>query len=378
MLSGFCCFCFMLLYKVRKTFGYVFLGYCCRFPRTLLSFFSASAVFVLCFCTKTFRNLYKTEYFLYKKRREFQHVFSVFSGYILSGPRTFLLFSLTIANRKSCFWRSDRPQMAGFILVSRMFFMPFSDSLIDFLVSSCFFSCIFLSSTGKKSSVVLSSGSSVSEIFSLHRDIFLSSAEKFFHLIPVFSVLFLNSFRRKSLFFSASASRFRAFFPHLSNHFRAFSRAVWKIFLSVSIIFPLFSGLSGGKIHISRNGFSVRLLSLEGNSSTIPVFGGFRSVFFLPVLCRLLPCFFPVIPIFIRNLLRFTMLLAVFLSAIPVFWGSRSVFFCQSCAGARRVSFSHTGTFSPFLPFPLMENLLLSCFRVDFSHESDARAFARA
>ena len=128
-----------LLYRIRKTFGYVFLGYCCRFlrmllllfsgrcycfpwmqlffPRTLLSFFSASAVFVLCFCTKTFRNLYKTEYFLYKKRREFQHVFSVFSGYILSGPRTFLLFPLSIANRKSCFWRSDCPQMAGFILV---------------------------------------------------------------------------------------------------------------------------------------------------------------------------------------------------------------------------------------------------------------------
>ena len=111
------------------------------FSRTLLSFFSASAVFVLCFCTKTFRNLYKTEYFLYKKRREFQHVFSVFSGYILSGSRTFLLFSLTIANRKSCFWRSDRPQMAGFILVSRMFFMPFPDRLDRFFG---FFLLLFL------------------------------------------------------------------------------------------------------------------------------------------------------------------------------------------------------------------------------------------
>ena len=30
------------------------------------------------------------------------------------------------------------------------------------------------------------------------------------------------------------------------------------------------------------------------------------GAFFLPVLCRLLPCFSPVIPIFIRNLLRFT------------------------------------------------------------------------
>ena len=152
--------------------------------------------------------------------------------------------------------------------------------------------------------------------------------------IPVFFVLLLNFFLRKSLFFSASASRFRAFFPHLSNHFRAFSRAVWKIFLSVSIIFPLFSGLSGGKIHISRNGFSVRLLSLEGNSSTIPVFGGFRSVFFLPVLCRLLPCFFPVIPIFIWNLSHFAdAACRVFSSYFGIFQFSEH-FFCLFCAGA--------------------------------------------
>ena len=243
--------------------------------------------------------------------------------------------------------------MTEFIPISRMFFMPFSDGLIDFLILFSFFSCIFLSSAGKKSSVVLSSGSSVSEIFSLHRDIFLSSAEKFFHLIPVFSVLFLNSFRRKSLFFSASASCFRAFFPHLSNHFQAFSRAVWKIFLSVSIIFPLFLGLSGEKIHISRNGFSVWLLSSERNFSTI-----------------------------------------------PVFWGSRSILFCRSCAGSCRV-FPPSSRFSSgifcilrmplavffpaipvlfplFLPFPLMENLLLSCFCTDFLHGTDAHAFARA
>ena len=132
MLSGFCCFCFMFLYKIRKTFGYVFLGYCCRFLRTLLLLFSGrcycfpwmqllfSPDVVTCFpeiavvfsgfCRfcfmllyKNFWNLYKTQYFLYKNRRKFQHVFSVFSGYILSGPRTFLLFPLSIANRKSCF-----------------------------------------------------------------------------------------------------------------------------------------------------------------------------------------------------------------------------------------------------------------------------------
>ena len=49
MLSGFCCFCFMLLYKIRKTFGYVFLGYCCRFLRTLLLFsLDAAVVFSGC------------------------------------------------------------------------------------------------------------------------------------------------------------------------------------------------------------------------------------------------------------------------------------------------------------------------------------------
>ena len=182
--------------------------------------------------------------------------------------------------------------MAGFILVSRMFFMPFPDRLDRFF---CFFLLLFLhfSVVCRQKKLCYSFIRIIRfRDFFASSGYFLSSAEKFFHPIPVFSVLFLNSFRRKSLFFSASASRFRAFFPHLSNHFRAFSRAVWKIFLSVSIIFPLFSELSGRKIHIFRNGFSVRLLSLEGNSSTIPVFGGFRSVFFLPVLCRLLPCFF--------------------------------------------------------------------------------------
>ncbi len=208
----------------------VFSGHCCCFLRMLLPFPSVSAVFVSCFCTKTFRNLYKTEYFLYKKRRKFQHVFSVFSGYILSGPRTFLLFSLTIANRKSCFWRSDRPQMAGFILVSRMFFMHFPDRLDRFLG---FFLLLFL-----HFSVVCRQKKLCCSFIRIIRfrdffassGYFLSSAEKFFHPIPVFSVLFLNSFRRKSLFFSASASRFRAFFPYLSNHFQVFSRAVWKFF----------------------------------------------------------------------------------------------------------------------------------------------------
>ena len=187
--------------------------------------------------------------------------------------------------------------MTEFIPISRMLFMPFGDRLDRFFG---FFLLLFL-----HFSVVCRQKKLCCSFIRIIRfrdffassGYFLSSAEKFFHPIPVFSVLFLNSFRRKSLFFSASASRFRAFFPYLSNHFRAFSRAVWRIFLSVSIIFPLFSELSGGKIHISQNVCSVRLLSPERNFSTILVFFGSRSVF-LPVLCRRPPCFFPVIPIF--------------------------------------------------------------------------------
>ena len=124
----------------------------------------------------------------------------------------------------------------------------FRIGLIDFLVSSCFFSCIFLLSAGKKSSVVLSSGSSVFEIFSLHRDIFLSSAEKFFHPIPVFSVLFLNSFRRKSLFF-------RLPLP-VSGHF----------FLTFRIIFKLFS-YSVGNFSLRIHNFSTFLRTFRKENS---------------------------------------------------------------------------------------------------------------
>ncbi len=82
----------------------VFSGHCCCFLRMLLPFPSASAVFVSCFCTKTFRNLYKIEYFLYKKRREFQHVFSDFPVFSYSDPGFFCFFLLTFSVEKSVFF----------------------------------------------------------------------------------------------------------------------------------------------------------------------------------------------------------------------------------------------------------------------------------
>ena len=149
------------------------------------------------------------------------------------------------------------------------------------------------------------------------------------------------------------------------------------------------------------------------------------EAFFSAGLVQAPAVFFPVIPIFIRHLLRFAdAARRVFSSHIGIF-GFPERFFCRSCAGARRVfspssrflsgifcvlrmplavfyqPFRHfrvseaffsvglvqvpavffpaiPALFPLFLPFPLMENLLLSCFRADFLYESDARVFARA
>ena len=92
----------LLLFSLDATV--VFSGHCCCFLRMLLPFPSASAVFVSCFCTKTFRNLYKTEYFLYKKRRKFQHVFSDFPVFSYSDPGFFCFFLLTFSVEKSVFF----------------------------------------------------------------------------------------------------------------------------------------------------------------------------------------------------------------------------------------------------------------------------------
>ena len=88
--------CFnLVLYKIRKTFRYAFLGSCCRFLRILLQFSSDAlsfspffAVFVLCFCTKSVRLLGML----------FSDFAVVFSGYCCSSLRMrcrflrFLLF----------------------------------------------------------------------------------------------------------------------------------------------------------------------------------------------------------------------------------------------------------------------------------------------
>ena len=59
-------------------------------------FFRISFGFSRCCCMflyKTFWNLYKTEYFLYKRRRKLLHVFSAFSGFFMRIADFFAFFS---------------------------------------------------------------------------------------------------------------------------------------------------------------------------------------------------------------------------------------------------------------------------------------------
>ena len=342
MLFLFCFLSFSAMtgYKYYSFHRDIFCGSCRQFGRfsflsgrdfcfVRLCFLFLRIFFSFCwdnFCAfsgKFVRNFYSICRFFYQPFR----YFSVSKAFFLP----------ILCRRLPCFSRNF-DFSSGIFYILRIPPVVFLSAISAFFSSRSIFSACFVQAPAVFFPVIL--------IFHLESFVFCGYCLPFFHLIPVFFVLLLNFFLRKSLFFSASASHSRVFFPHLSNHFQAFFRAVWEIFLSISIIFPLFSGLSGGKIHISRNGFSVCLLSPERNFSTIPVFLGSWSVFsacfvqvpavflprhsdffypesfafygcclpcffqpyryfgvsgafFLPVLCRLLPCFSPVILIFI-------------------------------------------------------------------------------
>ena len=112
--------------------------------------------------------------------------------------------------------------MIEFIPISRMFFMPFSDGLIDFWFLPASFPAFFCCLPAKKALLFFHPDHPFSRFFRFIGIFFLSSAEKFFHPIPVFSVLFLNSFRRKSLFF-------RLPLPVL-GHFSLTFRIIFKFF----------------------------------------------------------------------------------------------------------------------------------------------------
>ena len=71
------------------------------------NFFRISFGFSRCcltFLYKTFWDLYKTKYFLYKNRRKFRHVFSAFSGSFYADCGFFCFFLLTFPVEKSVFF----------------------------------------------------------------------------------------------------------------------------------------------------------------------------------------------------------------------------------------------------------------------------------
>ena len=74
---------------------------------------------------KTFWNLYKTKYFLYKNRREFRHVFSGFSGSFYADCGFFCFFLSTFPVEKS------------------VFFNPTVRQWQNLFLSAVYFSCLF-------------------------------------------------------------------------------------------------------------------------------------------------------------------------------------------------------------------------------------------
>ena len=101
------------------------------------------------FLYKTFWNLYKTKYFLYKNRRKFHHVFSEFSGSFYADCGFFAFCSWLFRWKNPFFFLPDRPLMTEFIPIGRIFFMLFSYDSINFSASFPVLFCIFPSACEK-------------------------------------------------------------------------------------------------------------------------------------------------------------------------------------------------------------------------------------
>ena len=178
----------------------------------------------------------------------------------LSGLRSFFVFFLDSFPGKIRFWRPDRPSMTEFIPIGRIFFMPFSYDSINFSASFPVLFCIFLSACEKiccffiriirflrffRFVGIIFPAFSRAELrnFSSHSRIFCASPE---------------FFQKKNPLFRFPLPSFGHVFPRHRDNFHVFFRAGKEIFLPVFIIFALLPGLSGRKILISRNEFSVR------------------------------------------------------------------------------------------------------------------------
>ena len=162
---------------------------------------------------KTFWNLYKTKYFLYKNRRKFRHVFSEFSGSFYADCGFFCFFLLILSLEKSVFL--TRPSVNDRIYSYRPYifhaFFGWFDKFFSFF--SPFFSAFFVRL--QKNLLLFHPDHPFFEIFSLHRNnfscLFPSGTEKFFISFPYF-LCFSWIFSKEKSAFSLSVTQFRTCF----------------------------------------------------------------------------------------------------------------------------------------------------------------------
>ena len=218
------------------------------------------------FLYKTFWDLYKTEYFLYKKRRKFQHVFSAFSGFLIRVP-DFFAFFFWLFRWESPFLSFTYPfflkvffYLVGYdpyvsfpsvclflriLLIKNPFFsewtiLPdmhlFSFRLGIFIffrmLRQIFLSCLasfsaFFRPPAKNNLLFFHPDHPFSEIFSLRRNNFSCL---FYVELRKFSVCFHNFFAFLELFwkknplFGVSITQFRTCFSWQSGYFSSFFR----------------------------------------------------------------------------------------------------------------------------------------------------------
>ena len=215
------------------------------------------------FLYKTFWDLYKTKYFLYKNRREFRHVFSAFSGFLIRVP-DFFAFFFWLFRWESPFLSFTYPFFLSVFLPCRLWslcffsislsFSPYSFDkksifsewtilpdmhlfsfrlgiLIFFrMLRQIFLSCLasfsaFFRPLAKNNLLFFHPDHPFSEIFSLRRDnfscLFPSGTEKFFILFPYFLRFSWIFSKEKSLFSEMNFPSDRIFSPFSGSHFRS-------------------------------------------------------------------------------------------------------------------------------------------------------------
>ena len=217
---------------------------CCRFPR-FLPFPSVSAVFVSCFCTKTFGICTKQNIFCTKSGGNFSMSFQFFPDIFYPDLELFCFFPWVLPIERAVSEDLTVLKWQDLSLSAVCFSCLLGIGLIDFLVSSCFFSCIFVVCRQKKlccsfiriirfRDFFASSGyffvqcweifSSHSRFFSAFPEFFSKEKPVFFGFRFPFPGIFPLPFESFSSFFPCSVENFSLRIHNFSTFLRTFRR----------------------------------------------------------------------------------------------------------------------------------------------------------